>query len=85
VRGELDVPSETADTNDEESKLLQAELQHCGMQRRCQRSRLYGCGHTIYKNANTALRVVNERRADQRAEGGVKKTDEMLGREMREE
>lgn len=42
------------------------------------------CADVMDENAHAALGVVHEGGADERAEGGVEETGEMLGGEMRE-
>ncbi len=81
---ELNVAAETANADDEESELLQSQLQNSGMGRRHIGRRLRRRLHTVYQHAHAALRVVDERRADQRAERGAEQADEVFGREVRE-
>ncbi len=81
---ELNVATEAANADDEESELLQSQLQNSGMGRRQVGRRLRGRLHTVHQHAHAALRVVDERRADQRAERGVEQANEVFGRKVRE-
>ena len=81
----LDVATEAADANDEESELLQPQLQHSVMQSGFDWWRLRRCVDVADEDTHAALGILGEGCTDEGAQSGVDKADEVLGREMGKE
>ena len=79
MRRKFNVTAKTANANDEETEMLQSELQDGGVMRNGGRWGLRERADAVDEHARAALGVVDDRGTDERAESDVKEADEMLG------